>query len=192
MALRQTTFSGRIEVLERPTKLKDGENSRSTIHVGESVLRPRCPAIHDNSTRAELLLQLLLSNSGPCKISPLGLLLAGVLSRVSEIFAYPVFTILITRTNTRWGQLKPWILGCTLVMVPFYMLVWYVPDVAPGGKIAYFVALYIMESVLNSGVTLAHRTLVMYISDDNSDRESAIAFSKSDLWNNNHGERKHF
>ncbi|XP_078680751.1 sodium-dependent lysophosphatidylcholine symporter 1-like isoform X3 [Branchiostoma floridae x Branchiostoma belcheri] len=125
-------------------------------------------------------------------ISPLGLLLAGVLSRVSEIFAYPVFTILITRTNTRWGQLKPWILGCTLVMVPFYMLVWYVPDVAPGGKIAYFVALYIMESVLNSGVTLAHRTLVMYISDDNSDRESAIAFSKSDLWNNNHGERKHF
>ncbi|CAH1232137.1 MFSD2A [Branchiostoma lanceolatum] len=61
-------------------------------------------------------------------------------------------------------------------MVPFYMLEWYVPDVAPGGKIAYFVALYITESVLNSGVTLAHRTLVMHISDDSSDRESAIAF----------------
>ncbi|XP_078600527.1 sodium-dependent lysophosphatidylcholine symporter 1-B-like [Branchiostoma floridae x Branchiostoma japonicum] len=110
------------------------------------------------------------------QVPPLDLLLVGVLGRVAEILAYPVLTYLITRTDTRWGQLKPWILGCTLAAVPFYMLEWYVPDMAPAGKIAYFVVLYITESVLNSGVTLAHRTLVMHISDHSSDRESAIAF----------------
>eukprot|EP00058_Branchiostoma_floridae_P008677 XP_002594165.1 hypothetical protein BRAFLDRAFT_65015 [Branchiostoma floridae] len=68
------------------------------------------------------------------------------------------------------------ILGCTLATVLLYMLLWYVPDVTPGLKIAYFVALFIMESVLESGLTLAHKTLVMHISDDCSDRESAIAF----------------
>ncbi|XP_066276264.1 sodium-dependent lysophosphatidylcholine symporter 1-like [Branchiostoma lanceolatum] len=113
------------------------------------------------------------------QVPPLGLLLVGVLGRVAEMSSYPVLTFLITRTNTRWGQLKPWILGGTLAMVPLYLLVWYVPDVAPGGKIAYFVALFMTESVFNSGVTLAHRTLVMYISDDGTDRESAIAFKSA-------------
>ncbi|XP_035679717.1 sodium-dependent lysophosphatidylcholine symporter 1-B-like [Branchiostoma floridae] len=110
------------------------------------------------------------------QVPPLGILLVGVLGRASEILSFPVLTSLITRTNTRWGQLKPWILGCTLATVLLYMLLWYVPDVTPGLKIAYFVALFIMESVLESGLTLAHKTLVMHISDDCSDRESAIAF----------------
>ncbi|CAH1225802.1 MFSD2A [Branchiostoma lanceolatum] len=79
------------------------------------------------------------------QVPPLGLLLVGVLGRVAEMSSYPVLTFLITRTNTRWGQLKPWILGGTLAMVPLYLLVWYVPDVAPGGKIAYFVALFMTE-----------------------------------------------
>eukprot|EP00058_Branchiostoma_floridae_P023999 XP_002609489.1 hypothetical protein BRAFLDRAFT_95583 [Branchiostoma floridae] len=97
-------------------------------------------------------------------------------SRVVDVLCNVFMGPLIDRTNTRWGKIKPWIVTSALVMTVTNALIWYVPDVGTGGKLAWYIILYIVMKLAWSGFVISYRTFVMFLSDDSSERDSAIQY----------------
>ncbi|CAH1268968.1 MFSD2A [Branchiostoma lanceolatum] len=83
---------------------------------------------------------------------------------------------LIDRTDTRWGKLKPWILGAGLLLVPVYILLWYVPDVGSEGKLAWYIVLSIFLVFAKTALAVSSRTYVMFLSPASQERDSATAY----------------
>ncbi|XP_035665662.1 sodium-dependent lysophosphatidylcholine symporter 1-B-like isoform X2 [Branchiostoma floridae] len=83
---------------------------------------------------------------------------------------------LIEKTDTRWGKIKPWLLGSLLLFAPMYTLVWYDPDVVLEGKLAWYLVLYILFTLAKTALAVSTRTYVMYLSPDSEDRDSATAY----------------
>ncbi|XP_078583227.1 sodium-dependent lysophosphatidylcholine symporter 1-B-like [Branchiostoma floridae x Branchiostoma japonicum] len=97
-------------------------------------------------------------------------------SRVVDILCNVFLGPLIDRTNTRWGKIKPWIVISTLFLIVTNALVWYVPDVGTGGKLAWYIILYILLVLAFSGFSISYRTFVMFLSEDSSERDSAMQY----------------
>ncbi|CAH1258965.1 MFSD2A [Branchiostoma lanceolatum] len=64
-------------------------------------------------------------------------------SRVCDVLAYP---LLIPALNAfkpnKWGKYKTWMTAATVIIIPSYVLAWYVPAVDNGGKIAWYLIIY--------------------------------------------------
>ncbi|XP_078583081.1 sodium-dependent lysophosphatidylcholine symporter 1-B-like [Branchiostoma floridae x Branchiostoma japonicum] len=97
-------------------------------------------------------------------------------SRVVDVLCNVFMGPLIDRTNTRWGKIKPWIVTSGLFMTVTNALIWYVPDVGTGGKLAWYIILYVVMKLAWSGFVISYRTFVMFMSDDSSERDSAIQY----------------
>ncbi|XP_066297327.1 sodium-dependent lysophosphatidylcholine symporter 1-like [Branchiostoma lanceolatum] len=83
---------------------------------------------------------------------------------------------LMDRTDTRWGKLKPWILGAGLLIAPVYILLWYVPDVGLEGKLVWYIVLNIVVIFSKTALVVSSRTYVMFLSPDSQERDSATAY----------------
>ncbi|CAH1266388.1 MFSD2A [Branchiostoma lanceolatum] len=103
-------------------------------------------------------------------------------SRAIDILCNFAFSPLIDRTNTRWGKAKPWIVASLLVITVTNALIWYVPDVGTDGKLVWYVLLYVLMKLAMSGFHIPYRTYVMFLTDDGSDRDSAVLYSKYSLF----------
>ncbi|CAH1266384.1 MFSD2A [Branchiostoma lanceolatum] len=97
-------------------------------------------------------------------------------SRAIDIFCNFAFSPLIDRTNTRWGKAKPWIVASLLIITVTNALIWYVPDVGTDGKLVWYVLLYVLMKLAMSGFHIPYRTYVMFLTDDGSDRDSAVLY----------------
>ncbi|XP_035663269.1 sodium-dependent lysophosphatidylcholine symporter 1-B-like isoform X2 [Branchiostoma floridae] len=97
-------------------------------------------------------------------------------SRVVDILCNVVMGPMIDRTNTRWGKTKPWIVTSALFMTVTNAFIWYVPDVGTGGKLAWYIILYVVMVLAWSGFAIAYRAFVMFLSDDIAERDSAIQY----------------
>ncbi|XP_035677639.1 sodium-dependent lysophosphatidylcholine symporter 1-like [Branchiostoma floridae] len=97
-------------------------------------------------------------------------------SRAVDVFCNFILGPLIDRTNTRWGKAKPWIMVSQLIIAVMNALIWYVPDVGTDGKLAWYILLYTVMKIAMSGFSISHRTYLMFLSDDNSDRDSAVLY----------------
>ncbi|KAI8495379.1 Cyclin-dependent kinase-like 5 [Branchiostoma belcheri] len=83
---------------------------------------------------------------------------------------------LINRTETRWGKIKPWILGSGLLLMPIYILVWYVPEVGLEGKLAWYILLYVLLMFVKTALSISSRALVVFLSHNSQDRDSATVY----------------
>ncbi|XP_019647148.1 PREDICTED: sodium-dependent lysophosphatidylcholine symporter 1-A-like [Branchiostoma belcheri] len=83
---------------------------------------------------------------------------------------------LINRTDTRWGKIKPWILGSGLLLMPIYILVWYVPEVGLEGKLAWYILLYVLLMFVKTALSISSRALVVFLSHNSQDRDSATVY----------------
>ncbi|CAH1252914.1 MFSD2A [Branchiostoma lanceolatum] len=97
-------------------------------------------------------------------------------SRIVDIFCNVVMGPLIDRTSTRWGKTKPWIVVSTLFMTLTNALIWYVPDVGTNGRLAWYIILYTVMVLAWSGFAIAYRAILMFLSDDSSERDSVIMY----------------
>ncbi|XP_066272165.1 sodium-dependent lysophosphatidylcholine symporter 1-B-like [Branchiostoma lanceolatum] len=97
-------------------------------------------------------------------------------SRIVDIFCNVVMGPLIDRTSTRWGKTKPWIVVSTLFMTVTNALIWYVPDVGTNGRLAWYIILYTVMVLAWSGFAIAYRAILMFLSDDSSERDSVIMY----------------
>ncbi|XP_078595728.1 sodium-dependent lysophosphatidylcholine symporter 1-like isoform X2 [Branchiostoma floridae x Branchiostoma japonicum] len=99
-------------------------------------------------------------------------------SRAVDVFCNFILGPLIDRTNTRWGirKAKPWIVVTQLIITVTNALIWYVPDVGTGGKLAWYILLYTLLKLAMTGFHISSRTYVMFLSEDISDKDSAVLY----------------
>ncbi|CAH1273304.1 MFSD2A [Branchiostoma lanceolatum] len=97
-------------------------------------------------------------------------------SRVVDILCNVVMGPLIDRTSTRWGKTKPWIVVSTLFTTLTNALIWYVPDVGTNGRLAWYTIMYTVMVLAWSGFGISYRAILMFLSDDSSERDSVIMY----------------
>ena len=77
---------------------------------------------------------------------------------------------LIDRTNTRWGRVRPYLVGTVVPLCLVMVALFYVPDCSMGGKIAYGFVTAIVFSVLYSGLSVSYSTMMTCMTQDSRER----------------------
>jgi Na+/melibiose symporter-like transporter len=54
----------------------------------------------------------------------------------------PLIGYFVSKTNTRWGKLRPWILFSTPFALASYMMIWYVPNISEAWKTVWYLLFY--------------------------------------------------
>ncbi|EGD78662.1 hypothetical protein PTSG_01641 [Salpingoeca rosetta] len=109
-------------------------------------------------------------------VSPYIVSICTFLGRVWDAITDPVVGLLVSRTNTRWGSLKPWI---TMAIVPsaiVYFCFWIVPPFSEGQRGVYYIILYLLYQTFFSCYQVPYTALTMHISRDPKQRDQATAF----------------
>eukprot|EP00052_Salpingoeca_macrocollata_P017183 m.139276 g.139276 ORF g.139276 m.139276 type:complete len:509 (+) comp20302_c0_seq1:56-1582(+) len=88
----------------------------------------------------------------------------------------PIVGYSITRTHTRWGQLKPWIGGALGPCAACYLLMWMVPDTGTTGKVVYYLAFYLGFQTFYSCYHVPYTSLTVHLSPHAAERDSATSF----------------
>lgn len=65
-----------------------------------------------------------------------------LMGRVWDAISDPFAGYLTTKTNTRWGRLRPWVAGSIVPLSCAYTALWCVPDWEPNWKIVYVTVCY--------------------------------------------------
>ncbi|XP_077991213.1 sodium-dependent lysophosphatidylcholine symporter 1-B-like [Glandiceps talaboti] len=88
----------------------------------------------------------------------------------------PTIGILIQKFDSRFGKIKPWIVLSTPFAVVSYFFLWYVPDISDNAKLGYYFVIYCSYQTFLTCYHLPYSALTMYLSDQQSDRDSATAY----------------
>ncbi|XP_066275419.1 sodium-dependent lysophosphatidylcholine symporter 1-like [Branchiostoma lanceolatum] len=98
-------------------------------------------------------------------------------SRVCDVLAYPLLIPALNafKPNT-WGKYKTWMTAATVIIIPSYVLAWYVPAVDNGGKIAWYLIIYSMFLMSQTAYMIAYRPLLMYMTEVPAERDSATTY----------------
>ncbi|XP_062519432.1 sodium-dependent lysophosphatidylcholine symporter 1-B-like [Corticium candelabrum] len=81
-----------------------------------------------------------------------------------------------SKTNTRMGRMRPWLLVSSVPMVAAYIAVWFVPPGNQATKTVYYVLVYCSYQTFMSGFHVPYTALTVYLSTDSKERDSATAF----------------
>ncbi|XP_064624351.1 sodium-dependent lysophosphatidylcholine symporter 1-B-like isoform X1 [Lineus longissimus] len=88
----------------------------------------------------------------------------------------PIVGYLVSRTNTRFGKMRPWLMIAPPFTCVTYFFLWYVPDISDSGKLGYYFIIYCGFMTFESCVHVPYTSLTMYISDKQVDRDSCTAY----------------
>uniref|UniRef100_A0A8B9Q2Z2 Major facilitator superfamily domain containing 2A n=1 Tax=Apteryx owenii TaxID=8824 RepID=A0A8B9Q2Z2_APTOW len=99
--------------------------------------------------------------------------------RAWDAITDPMVGFFISKTPwTRFGRLMPWIIFSTPFAVISYFLVWFVPDISRG-QVLWYLIFYCMFQTLVTCFHVPYSALTMFISREQSERDSATAYRKS-------------
>ncbi|XP_035675066.1 major facilitator superfamily domain-containing protein 2B-like [Branchiostoma floridae] len=111
------------------------------------------------------------------KLTPLAATAVIFGSRVWDVLAYPLLIPVLNATRpNKWGKHKTWMAASTLIVIPSYVLGWYVPGIDSGGKVAWYLVFYSVYLVSQTAYTISHRTLLMYMTEVPAERDSATTY----------------
>ncbi|XP_078575810.1 sodium-dependent lysophosphatidylcholine symporter 1-B-like [Branchiostoma floridae x Branchiostoma japonicum] len=111
------------------------------------------------------------------KLTPLAATAVIFGSRVWDVLAYPLLIPVLNASKpNKWGKYKTWMAASTLIVIPSYVLGWYVPGIDSGGKVAWYLVFYSVFLVSQTAYTITHRTLLMYMTEVPAERDSATTY----------------
>ncbi|OWF34831.1 Major facilitator superfamily domain-containing protein 2A-A [Mizuhopecten yessoensis] len=110
------------------------------------------------------------------KIPPLYVSVIVFSGKAWDAVTDPMIGILVSRTNTRFGKLRPWILFSTPFGCAAYFFMWYVPDFSDEGKLAYYFVFYCLFQGFLTCLHVPYTSLTMYITGSQKERDSATAY----------------
>ncbi|XP_071964218.1 sodium-dependent lysophosphatidylcholine symporter 1-like [Antedon mediterranea] len=97
--------------------------------------------------------------------------------RVWDALTDPVIGLLVTKTDTRFGKLKPWMATAAPFAVVTFFFLWYVPDFEEDGyKLAWYLLFYCVFQTLLSSFHMPFSALTLFITEDQAERDSATAY----------------
>nr|XP_042700644.1 sodium-dependent lysophosphatidylcholine symporter 1 isoform X2 [Chrysemys picta bellii] len=101
--------------------------------------------------------------------------------RAWDAITDPMVGFFISKTPwSRLGRLMPWIIFSTPFAVISYFLIWFVPDLS-SGQVMWYLLFYCMFQTLVTCFHVPYSALTMFISREQSERDSATAYHASEL-----------
>ena len=106
-----------------------------------------------------------------------------VVARLIDAFTDPVMGLIIDRTKSRWGSMRPYLLFGALPMGVLLVLVFTVPDMNDTGKLIWAYVTYILFGITFTVVGLPYSSLTARLTNDYDERTTlstvrmACAFS---------------
>jgi len=98
------------------------------------------------------------------------------MGRVWDAISDPFAGYLTTKTNTRWGRLRPWVAGSIVPLSCAYTALWCVPDWEPNWKIVYVTVCYFTYQTCISTYHVPYTALTMHLSNVPAERDAATIF----------------
>ncbi|MEL6670869.1 MAG: glycoside-pentoside-hexuronide (GPH):cation symporter [Bacteroidota bacterium] len=89
-----------------------------------------------------------------------------LLARFWDAANDPLMGFLAQRTRTRWGSYRPYVLWGAVPLFLTFALLFFVPEVGMGGKMAYVAALYVLFGMAFTLVNVPFATLTVVLSPD--------------------------
>jgi Na+/melibiose symporter-like transporter len=96
--------------------------------------------------------------------------------RVWDALTDPVIGYLSSRTKTRLGRLRPWVLSSLLPVAVTFFFLWFVPHWSSGAKFAYYFLIYLLLQASATCFHVPYTALIMHLTDCNKQRDSATLY----------------
>ena len=100
-----------------------------------------------------------------------------VICRVIDGITDVLVGFAIDKTRTRWGKSRPWFLFGAVPFALSAFLAFSVPNISPGGKLAYAYATYIFLSFMYTVVNIPLASILPALTDDMNEFLSTIYYS---------------
>ncbi|MDQ8197253.1 MFS transporter [Pelagicoccus enzymogenes] len=91
-------------------------------------------------------------------------------ARVVDMFSDPIMGVISDRTNSRWGKFRPYLLWMAIPYGMIGYLMFVVPDISEGGKLAYAYATYIAMMLAYTAINIPYSALLGVISPSSTER----------------------
>ncbi|XP_042333271.1 major facilitator superfamily domain-containing protein 2B isoform X3 [Sceloporus undulatus] len=92
------------------------------------------------------------------------------------VAADPIAGFFINKSKwTKFGQLMPWLLGCTPFLAVSYFLLWYLPPFT-SDRFVWCLSFYSLFQALSTVFQVAYSSLTMSVTTDQKDRDSVTAY----------------
>lgn len=101
-------------------------------------------------------------------------------ARVFDAFNDPIMGVIVSKTKTRWGKFRPWLLIGTLTnAVILYLMFAAPPSLDAGGMVAYAAVTYILWGVTYTMMDIPYWSMIPAFTQSGKEREGLSAFARS-------------
>jgi sugar (glycoside-pentoside-hexuronide) transporter len=93
-----------------------------------------------------------------------------LVARILDAVIDPFFGLAVDKTRSRFGKARPWIIFGTIPFGILGVLVFTVPDISEGGKLAYAFATFFLLGILFSAVNVPYSALMPMMTANTNER----------------------
>lgn len=101
-----------------------------------------------------------------------------LVARVWDAINDPIMGIIVDKTNTRWGKLRPYLLGVAIPMAVFTILTFLNVDLSTNSKLIYAYVTYIAWGMIYTVSDVPYWGLSSAMSDDPKDRLNIMTIAR--------------
>lgn len=131
-------------------------------------------AVNISLLSISMLLTYFYTDIYQLKPEHMGILFLAV--RILDAITDPCMGWITDKVNTRYGRYRPWL---ALAAIPFGIsiyLLFYVPELSYNGKLIWAYAMYVLNTLMFTVVTIPYISMIGVISDDPAERLSANGY----------------
>ena len=101
-------------------------------------------------------------------------------ARVFDAFNDPIMGVVVSKTKTRWGKFRPWLMIGTITNAVILFLMFSAPpSLNAGGMVAYAAVTYILWGVTYTMMDIPYWSMVPAFTNSGKEREGLSAFARS-------------
>ena len=101
-------------------------------------------------------------------------------ARVFDAFNDPIMGVIVSKTKTRWGKFRPWLMIGTITNAVILFLMFSAPpSLNAGGLVAYAAVTYILWGVTYTMMDIPYWSMIPAFTEGGKERENLSAFARS-------------
>ncbi|HON90670.1 MAG TPA: MFS transporter [Sedimentisphaerales bacterium] len=99
-----------------------------------------------------------------------------LITRIWDAINDPIMGWLADKANTRWGKYRPFLLWCSVPFGLAFILMFTVPAVSYGGKVAYAYVTYTLMMMVYTAINVPYAALMGVITPDSTERTTVSTY----------------
>lgn len=99
-----------------------------------------------------------------------------LVTRVWDAINDPIMGSLADRADTRWGKYRPFLLWCSVPFALAFILMFTVPSVSYGGKVAYAYVTYTLMMMVYTAINVPYAALMGVITPSSAERTTVSTY----------------